>query len=202
MDKTRIHYALASVPYGTLVDVAPLEEVLDALGDSEPGLRGRFSSILFGAYWVARQADQAEELAQQALALGQHLRDDRLCAMASFQLGLAQYAQYQDLRAREGVESRQHAMAYARQADDLWLHSHPLAEMPLPLTLLGRLEEAEAGGLSASELIRKIHAWGDPAFASAALAYVAVARVTLRRNDEPMKRCGKCPGPPTAGAAR
>lgn len=62
--------------------------------------------------------------------------------------------------------------------------------MPLPLALLGRLEEAEAVGLSACELIRKIHAWGDPAFASAALAYVAVARVTLRRNDEPMKRCG------------
>jgi tetratricopeptide (TPR) repeat protein len=102
MDKTRIHYTLASVPYGTLVDVAPLEEVLAALGDNEPGLRGRISSILSGAYWVARQADQAEELAQQALALGQHLRDDRLCAMASFQPGLAQY---QDLRAREGVES-------------------------------------------------------------------------------------------------
>lgn len=70
MDKTRIHYTLASVPYGTLVDVAPLEEVLDALGDSEPGLRGRISSILFGAYWVARQADQAEELAQQAWRSG------------------------------------------------------------------------------------------------------------------------------------
>jgi ATP/maltotriose-dependent transcriptional regulator MalT len=67
-------------------------------------------------------------------------------------------------------------MAYARQADDLWLHSHPLAEMPLPLALLGRLEEAEAVVLSACELIRKIHAWGDHAFASAVLAYVAVAR--------------------------
>ena len=173
MDKTRIHYSLASVPFGILVDVTPLEETLEALGDSEPGLRGRISSILSGAYWVARQADKAEELALRALKLGQHLGDDRLCALASFQLGLAQL---QDLRAREGVESWRNAVTYARQADDLWLQSLPLSRMPQALASLGRLDEAEAVGLSVCELTRETHAWGDHSFALAVLASVAVAR--------------------------
>jgi class 3 adenylate cyclase/DNA-binding CsgD family transcriptional regulator/tetratricopeptide (TPR) repeat protein len=173
MDKTRIHCSLASVPFGTLADVVPLEEILETLGDNEPELRGRISSVLSGAHWVARQADKAEWLAQRALELGQRLRDDRLCALAGSQLGLAQL---QDLRAREGVESWRNAVTYARQADDLWLQSMPLSRMPQALIALGRLDEAEAVGLSACELTRKTYAWGDHSFASAVLASVAVAR--------------------------
>jgi class 3 adenylate cyclase/DNA-binding CsgD family transcriptional regulator len=173
MDKTRIQYSLASVPFGTLVDIEPLEEVFEIFGDSEPGLRGRIAAILSGAYWVARQTDKAEWLAQTALEIGQGLGDDRLCAMACSQLGLAQL---QDLRAREALESWQNALTYARQADDLWLQNMPLARMPMALTSLGRLDEAEAVGLSACELTRKTHAWGEHSLASATLASVAVAR--------------------------
>jgi hypothetical protein len=88
MDKTEIQYTLASVPLGTLVDLQPLEEVLEGLHENEPGLCGRIFAVLAQAYRHARQGAKAQAMAQRAFALGRDVGDDDLCARAGAALGL------------------------------------------------------------------------------------------------------------------
>ncbi|MGH8057823.1 MAG: ATP-binding protein, partial [Candidatus Entotheonellia bacterium] len=74
MERTRIDFTLAAVPYGTLIDIQPLEAALEALGESEPGLRGSITAIISGAYFHAKQTDKAWETAQRALQIGEDLQ--------------------------------------------------------------------------------------------------------------------------------
>jgi tetratricopeptide (TPR) repeat protein len=173
VDKTRTQFTLAAVPYGTLVDVQPLEEVLKALGESEPELRGSITAIMAEVYWHAKQPDKSEEMARQTLEIGQRIKDDRLCFYASHGLALAHM---QSLHVQEALESWQHALAYAHQANDLWLQGWPLARMSWALTALGRLDEAAAVALESCAWFSKIHNWGELSLASAPLVSVAVAR--------------------------
>jgi class 3 adenylate cyclase/tetratricopeptide (TPR) repeat protein len=173
MAKTRAYLTQASVPYGTLVDVRLLEEVLKALGETEPRLRGHILAILAEAYWHARQTDKAEEMARRTLEIGQQSKDDALCFYASYVLALTYM---QSLRPREALESWQHALVSARQADDLWLQCWPLTRIPWVLTVLGRLDEAEAIALDASAFTRKILNWAEYSQAVAALGVLAVIK--------------------------
>ncbi len=188
MEKMRLHVTLASVPYGTLIDVKPLEDVLEALGESEPELRGGIAAIMSQAYWTARQTDKAQQMAQRALAIGQHCKDDRLCARANLVLALAHI---QSLQVREALESYQNALVSARRVHDLWLQGWPLQRMPLALLMLGRLEEAETVALEACALSRTTQDWADYSVASSALVSVAVARgdfeAAERRAQETMQ---------------
>ncbi|HEV8717208.1 MAG TPA: AAA family ATPase, partial [Candidatus Binatia bacterium] len=172
-EKVGAHFTLASVPYGTLIDVQPLEEVLTALGESEPGLRGRLLAKIAQAYWHARQADKAEEIARLTFGIGQRINDDPLCAEASLALALAQT---QRLQVKDALESWQDSLNSARRADDLWRQGWALQRIPLTLTALGRLEEAEAMALEACALIHQTHDWGGYALALATLVTVAVTR--------------------------
>jgi serine/threonine protein kinase/class 3 adenylate cyclase/tetratricopeptide (TPR) repeat protein len=173
VEKTRINFTLASVPYGALIDVRPLEEVLEALGEREPGLRGGILANMSHVYYVARQRDKAEEMARRSLVIGQRTQDDRLCTMARIALGMAQS---QGLHVREAIESWKNALASARRADDLWLQGWPPPRISQMLIMLGRLHEAEAVALEGGELARKTHHWGNHALGLSALACVAVAR--------------------------
>ncbi|MGH8056354.1 MAG: LuxR C-terminal-related transcriptional regulator, partial [Candidatus Entotheonellia bacterium] len=158
---------------GTLAEVQPLEDVLEALGDREAGLRGRILAIMAEALRNARQTVRAKQMAQQALEIGQRLQDDELCARASSVLALAYI---QGLQLREALESWQNALLSARRANDLILQGWPLQRMPLALSLEGRLDEAEAVGLEACELARQTHDWGNSSVALSHLASVAVAK--------------------------
>ncbi len=173
MEKTRVQFTLASVPYGTLVDVQPLEEVLQALDQKEVGLRGRISTILALAYWTAKQPDKAQKMAYRALEIGQNLPDDRLCSHASFALGMAEL---QMLCLSETLESWQQSLNYARRANDPWFQDWPLTRMPLHLIRLGRLDEGEAVALEGSILTRQAHDWANHSMALAALVTAAVIR--------------------------
>ena len=86
MEKTRT--SLASF-LGTVADLQPLDDVLAALGEREPGLRGHITAVMAEAYRNGRQAENAKLRGQQALELGRQLDDAHLCAYASFALGLA-----------------------------------------------------------------------------------------------------------------
>jgi hypothetical protein len=173
MEKMRTLNTFASVPYGSLIDVQPLEDILAALGASEPALGGGILAVMVEVYRTARQTETAEDMARRALEIGQRLQDDRLCAYASFALGLAQV---QGLHVREGLESWQTSLACARRTDDLWLQGWPSTRMPSSLIFLGRLDEAEAVGLEACELTRRSQDWGGYSVALSHLASVAVAR--------------------------
>jgi tetratricopeptide (TPR) repeat protein len=171
--KTRTHYTLASVPSGTLVDVQPLEEVLRVLGENEPELRGNIAAVMAEAYRTAGQPGRAEEMAQRALEIGQRIKDDWLCAYASFALAMAQTA---GMQGREALESWQNALALARRADDRLLQGWSLQRLPLLLILQGCLHEAEVAALEACDLARQTHDWSGYSVALSALASVALAK--------------------------
>jgi class 3 adenylate cyclase/tetratricopeptide (TPR) repeat protein len=173
MEKTRTHFTLATVPLGTLADLKPLEDVLGALGDREPGLRGHIAAVMSEAYRNGRQAEKARQRAQQALEIGQQLGDDYLCAYASFALGLAHI---NDLHVREALDGWQNALAYARRADDSIREGWALHRLPLVHTLLGTFDDAEAVAGAACEVTRKSHDWGNHSLGLSHLASVAVAR--------------------------
>jgi class 3 adenylate cyclase/tetratricopeptide (TPR) repeat protein len=163
----------ASVAYGTLVELQPLEEVLQLLGESEPGLRASILLSMSQVYWVARQPDKAAEMAQRALAIGQELKDDQLCAFASFELGVSRV---EALQVREGLECYQRSRLHAQRAHDRWFEGWPLQRMPTALMLLGRFEEVERVALEAYELAAQTNNWSHYSLTLAALAYVALAR--------------------------
>jgi hypothetical protein len=89
MEKAEIQYTLASVPLGTLPDMQSLQDILAALGEGEPALRGQIFAIMAQVYRNAREGEKAEAMARRALDIGQRLGDQHLCARASSALALA-----------------------------------------------------------------------------------------------------------------
>jgi class 3 adenylate cyclase/tetratricopeptide (TPR) repeat protein len=172
MEKTRT-LTITALPLGALGDIQPLEDVLAALGDREPELRGHIAAVMAEAYRNSRQAEKAQEKAQQALEIGQQLKDDDLCAYASFALSLAHI---NDLNVREALEVGRGARAYARRASDIIREGWALHRIPLSLTLLGRIDEAQTVAEEACELTRKSHDWWNHSLGLSHLACVAVVR--------------------------
>jgi tetratricopeptide (TPR) repeat protein len=173
MEKARLSYYTAA-SHGTLIDVQPLEEVLELLGSDAPDLHGNIAAIMAEAYWVGQQVDKAEEMARYALATGRGSGDDRLCAQASHVLALVQALGRR--RVQDALESWQNALVYARQADDLWLQGLALPRMALSLTMLGRLDEAEAIIQQARTVTHTTQDWSNYSLVLAYLAAVQVAR--------------------------
>jgi hypothetical protein len=158
MEKTETQYTLAAVPLGTLPDRRALEDALEALGEGDAALRGRLCAIMAQVYRNAHRGDRAGAMARQALEIGRSLEDNHLCARASSALALAHL---NGGHVREALESNHSAFAYARRTDDLWLQGWPLQRMPLPLSVLGQLDEPESVALDACALTRRTHDWGD-----------------------------------------
>ncbi len=166
-------YLTVAGRYGTLADIEPLEEVLEALGQDESTLRGRIMISMSELYWMAIQPEQAATMAQHALELGQQVQDDQLCARASFDLAMA-YGQ--SVHMQEALESFQQARIYARQADSLWLEGWPLQRMPIILFVLGRFDEVEIVAAEAKALALQTNNLGHYSLAVSALTCMAVAR--------------------------
>ena len=181
LEKAEIQYTLASVPLGTLPDMQPLEDILAALGASDPALRGQILAVMAQVYRNARQGDKAEGMAQRALEIGQRLGDQHLSARASSALALAHLNAG---RIKEALESYRSAFAYARRTEDLWLQGWPLQRMPLPLIVLGQLDEAEQVALEACTLTRTTHDWGDHSVASSHSGVDCRAERAIRRYRE------------------
>jgi len=172
MEKTRT-LTITALPLGALGDLQPLEDVLAELGEREPLLRGHIAAVMAEAYRNSRQAEKAQDRARQALAIGQELKDDDLCAYASFALSLAHI---NDLNVREALEVGRRACGYARRANDLVREGWALQRIPLYLTLLGQLEEAQAVALDACEVTGRSHDWWNHSLGLSHLASVAVVR--------------------------
>ncbi len=166
-------YLTVAGRYGTLADLQPLEEVLETLGQDEAKLRGRIMTSLSELYWMARKTDQSAAMAQRALEIGQRLRDDQLCARASFDLAMA-YSQH--VRVQEALESFQQTRDYARQAGSLWLEGWPLQRMPIVLFLLGRFDEVEATASEAKVVASQTNNLGHYSLTVSTLTCMAVAR--------------------------
>jgi class 3 adenylate cyclase/tetratricopeptide (TPR) repeat protein len=170
-EQTRAHVMLASAPYGALVNVEPLREVLGALGDTNPELRGECLATLALAYWTARQPEQAERAAREALAIT--AGNPRLAAEAYHALALSQL---HGLRQLEALQSWEQSREHARRAGDRWLESVALQRIPAALLGLGRLAEAESAALAACDLGRETENWAGCSIGLGNLVLVAVAR--------------------------
>lgn len=173
MEKARTHFTLATVPFGTVADLKPLEEAAAALGEGEAGLRGHIMAVIAEAYRNGRQAEKAKAKAQEALDIGRRLGDDLLSAYASFALALAFIG---DLHVGEALDGWQNALVYARRAGDVLREGWALHRVPLALTLLGRLEETDSVSIKACEVTRGSQDWGNHSLGLSHLASVAVAR--------------------------
>lgn len=109
MEKAAIQYTLASVPLGTPPDIQPLQDILAAVGEGEPVLRGQIFAIMAQVYRNARQGEKAEAMARRALDIGQRLGDQHLCARASSALALAHLNSRQIKEALESYRSARSA---------------------------------------------------------------------------------------------
>lgn len=171
--KTKVQLTLAAGPFGSLIDIEPLQGLLDSLPDDETVLRSQIHSALSECYWVARDPRRAEEQARRALELGESTDDDRLLTAASHALALAQS---QDLRVPEALESWERSLTSARRCGDLWLQAKQLQRQALHLPYVGRLDEAEEVARQAAELVESTHDFGDFSLAAASRVMVAAVR--------------------------
>ena len=179
MDRARARFTLASVAYGTLIDVTELEEILPELRDTE--LRSRVCETLAEVYWHARQTERAADLARRALEFAEQMKSPALLAQARFAHALIHI---QRCEVREGLASYEQALVAARASGDLWLQGWPTDRIPQTLLMLGRLDEAEPAARAALELTRRTHDWGDYSVVTSALVAIAVVRGELDQAEQ------------------
>jgi len=172
-DRTRAQFELVPVPYGTLIDVQPLEHAVRALGEAEPRLRGRIWETIGEVYWTARQPERAREMSERAVRLGVDTDDPQLCAYS--RLGMA-LAEMQQLDLAAALRHYDTAYGDAVRARDLWLEAQARQRRPLVLTWMGRLDEAEAAALESHAFSRRLHDWSGCSLSSTTSAAVALAR--------------------------
>ena len=168
-----LRFMRGSLPIGVIPDMQSLYDVLETLGDTDPGLSGNLVVVLSQLHRQARQSTEADALAQRARALGRQANDHRICAAAYNALGLASLSQ---LQVESAIWSWQESSTHAQLTDDLWRHSLPLLNLPLALNLKGDLEEAELTALEGAEIAKSIQDWGGYSKALSHLASISVAK--------------------------
>jgi class 3 adenylate cyclase/tetratricopeptide (TPR) repeat protein len=175
-EQARTYITLAPVPYGTLIDVARLEGVLERLGDEQAALRGWVHQTLSDVFMHARSSERAERCAREAIRLGRALEDDGLLAAASAALG---NVQSQRLEVREALESYREGRRPAARSGDPWFEGWSLQRIPLALIWLGRLDEAEAAQREATRIAVRTGDWADHSLAMGGRATLALLRGEL-----------------------
>jgi class 3 adenylate cyclase/tetratricopeptide (TPR) repeat protein len=176
MWELRARFTLASVAYGTLPDVAPLEAHCDEIEPGDPALRARALSTLAEAYWHGRQSDRAAALATEAMVLARQAEDPGAVAQA---LHVKALVHAQRLELREAVEAWRSALDEARQAKDVRLAGWPLQRLPLALTCLGEIEEAERAAQEAQSATQRELDWGQLSLVLASRSSLALVRGEL-----------------------
>jgi class 3 adenylate cyclase len=158
--------------FGATVDVAPLEEAVDALTD-DPGLAGRLLGLIAEAHWVRGDLESGRDLAARALELARGAGDDGTCARALVTSAVIAWLRLDlDNALRLLLEARDHAA----RADDPWVEGIVLPRLALTLLWLGRLDEAEAAAETASDSCRELGDWAERSLALAALVGVSATR--------------------------
>ena len=171
VERARNQITLNSVPYGTLLDVAPLERALEQLGDHEDVLRASLLEVLANVYWTGRDPIRATACAQSALELSERLGDSVLSARASGALALAHM---QSLRVREWADTCERSAEYSRHGGDLWFYGQRLVRVPMAILARGRLAEAVPIAREGFDVTRRTHNWGEHSLALANLVMIDV----------------------------
>jgi tetratricopeptide (TPR) repeat protein len=139
IEKARVDGTINSASDGALIDFQPLEDALAAIGEDHLSLQGAIAASMAETYWTAKQIEQAELMAAQALRIGLPHQDAQLCAQAN--QVLARIHMHTG-RVQEALEYWREALSWTRQVQDIWLQGLPLSRIGLALSRLGCLDEA------------------------------------------------------------
>lgn len=174
-DRVRIA-SLLGLSYGDLGKREPLEMALARLDPVETTLRAQILNTLAESYWCAGQLERSEQLGVETLALASTTPDHRLCADASFTLGMARFIA---MRAEEALSTWQGGAAHARRAADPLEEQRCLVRASLALTATARFEEALAAVQTVQELDRVLHLQNEMSLASGVRLAIATVRGDL-----------------------
>ncbi|MEX0683262.1 MAG: AAA family ATPase [Dehalococcoidia bacterium] len=171
--QTRCQLTQAAVPYGAMVDLAPLEEALEQVSETSPLLAAQLLTIMSQACWTGREADRARELAGRALRIGEQMSDPHICTQARGSLALACL---QTLDMPEAIEHWRHGLEHARESQDRWAQGWPLSRIPLGLFWCGQVNDAEEAVAEGRSITRETRDWAEFSLATAAGVCVHAVR--------------------------
>jgi DNA-binding CsgD family transcriptional regulator/tetratricopeptide (TPR) repeat protein len=164
-DLTRLHLTLASVPYGKLVDLDPIQQVLPQLSSKDDDVRAKALELMSSAYWHARMPEEAARVAGEAFELARASGDEFTAARALSNRGMAHLS---NLHLEEALSDFEDSVEIARPLGDPLVLGLPLPRICPVLITMGRLNSAEVYIQEACEVISQAGDWGG---LSVALAY-------------------------------
>ena len=179
--RVRASFTFGTGLYGGSNDLSPLQDAVDALGDDAPTLRGFAMATMAEALFTGRQPDRAEEMASQALALGEKHGDDALCRNASVALGLAR-TQQMDLEG--AVSSFEESCRAARRSSDPWIEVAPMVRLSAAQIQLGRLDESDRLCETSLREARRLHDLAETSYALSSQAALAMIRGDFEISEE------------------
>jgi class 3 adenylate cyclase/tetratricopeptide (TPR) repeat protein len=158
----------------TVTDRGPLEELVDEIEGDHPQLAAAALVELSQSYWVEWRLDEAEATARRAMAIADRCGDQSAYVRATAVLIVPQWARY-DLEG--SLATLRDGVAHARMADDeSVIGGGPLFRLPLVLTWLGHLDEAEATALECCAHADEMQYPLELGLPLAALTQIAVLR--------------------------
>lgn len=157
-----------------VADRGPLEALVDEIEATHPELAAESLVELSQSYWVEWRMKEAAAAARRAMAIAEGCDDHSAYARATTALSVPQWARYE---LSESLANLEDGVAHARAAaDDSVLAGGPLFRLPLVLTWLGRLDEAESRALECCEIAERAHYPLEMGLPLAALTQIAVLR--------------------------
>jgi class 3 adenylate cyclase len=172
LGRTRAHFTLVSVAYGTRIETDELQAVVEQVAEQDPLLAAFAWSEMAQVLWTAKRPREARAFAQRALAVGTRKKSAMLAAEAHRALSLISAQELDPQGALDHLES---GLGWARRGHESWIESQILQRMILPLLWLGKTDKLEAVATSAASSTQLIHDWGDHSLAHGGLTCWAVA---------------------------
>jgi class 3 adenylate cyclase len=165
-----------------VADRAPLEALVDDIEADEPELAAESLVELSQSYWVEWRMKQASECARRAMAIADAHDDHSAYARATTALCVPQWARY---ALDESLATLEDGVAHARAAhDESLLAGGPTFRVPLVLTWLGRLDDAEARALECCDIADRVQYPLELGLPLAALTQIQVARGEFDRAEQ------------------
>ena len=172
-ERTRCLITQASIGYGGKVDLEPLIQLLNELGDDHPVQRAEALQIISEASWTARETDKAVAAADEIVEIGERLGNDRVLVWGYTAKALASF---QTLEIREALECWRKCGISARKLDDPWMEGWALSRLPMTLIWLGNIADAESAAADGQRVTRRSQDWAEYTSVTSALVSAATLR--------------------------
>ena len=171
--KARSYLSISAVPFGSAIDLGPLERALKDVGPSDSELRGTALWTMSQAHWHSRDLERAVHVADDAARIGLDTGNDRLCAEALASSGMAHTSA---LELDAALHDYTSAISLARQVGDPWLLGIELPRICPVLVTTGRLDEVAPYATEACAVTARTQDWAEYSLAIAYLISVHCLR--------------------------